>query len=408
MATPPFQPSAPLQRVVPRESVRSVGRLPGSSRWLSCTTLALFLLLLAGCGSPGLPTPPRPPIPEAVANLSAQQSGSAVIVTFSLPKITTNGPALPRTPDVEIYRSVQPLAGEPSIPATLLLTIDGTLVHNYLAEGAFRFRDALQDADFARYANSRVVYAARTSLSARHLSAPSNAASVQVFPPARPVASVSMNLTKTAIVLSWPAPTETVTGGPIPILAGYRVYRAEAAPDSVADATARPSQSKLIAPFSLLASVRDLHYSDSTFAFGHAYFYSVRTVVEYPAGLVESDDSPWATVIARDTFPPSAPQGLEAAAQPAAGQTPARVDLSWAINPEPDIAGYNIYRSDSAGGTMVRLNEALLPTPVFQDASVQPGGQYTYQVTAVSRVGLESLRGQQISVTIPPGSGGNQ
>ena len=182
------------------------------------------------------------------------------------------------------------------MPTTLLRTIDGKLVHTYMEQGAFRFRDELQISDFARYANVRLVYAVRTSLSARHLSAPSNIEFIQVFPPARPVAAVSAEVTKSAIVLSWPAPLETVTGSPVPILAAYRVYRAEIAPDSVAVATVHPDESKAIAPFLLLGSTRDAHYSDSTFEFGHTYFYTVRSVVEYPRGLVESDDSPWALV----------------------------------------------------------------------------------------------------------------
>jgi hypothetical protein len=372
-------------------------------------SLTACLLLLAGCGSPGLPTPPRPQIPEAIADLSAQQAGSAVLLTFSMPKTTTNGPALARAPDVEIYRQVEPLAGPPVMPVTLLRTIDGKLVHSYVEQGTFRFRDELQVADFARYSDARLIYVARTSLSARHLSAPSNIASMQVFPPTRPVASVSVEVTKSAILLSWSAVTETVTGSPIPVLAGYRVYRAEIAPDSVTSANAHPGQAALIVPFSLLGLTRDTPYSDSTFEFGHAYFYALRTLAEYPEALVESDDSPWAVVAPRDTFPPAAPQGLEAVAQPAAAQIPARVELSWSINPEPDIAGYNIYRAiygaDSSGAAMIRLNPTLLPTPVFRDITAQPGGHYIYQVTAVSRAGVESAPGRTVSVAMPQGGG---
>ena len=408
MATLPFRLPVSMRHTISGAPASPIGAPPELPHWSGCMVLAICFFLLAGCGSPGLPTPPRPPIPEAIANLSAQQTGSAVLLTFSLPKTTTNGPPLPRASDVEIYREVEPLAGQPALPATLLRTIDGKLVHSYLGQGTFRFRDELQLADFARYANARLVYTARTSLSARHLSAPSNTVSVQVFPPARSVAAVSADVTKSAIVLSWLAPVETVTGAPIPILAAYRVYRAEANSSSAATATARPSKAPLTVPFSLLGSTRETHYSDATFEFGHVYFYSVRCVVEYPAGLVESDDSPWTSVVPRDTFPPSAPQGLEAAAQPAADQTPARIELSWRINPEPDIAGYNIYRSDSLGAPVARLNQTLLPTPIFRDDTAQPGGYYTYQVTAVSRAGVESVPSQKVSVGMPPETGGNK
>ena len=51
-------------------------------------------------------------------------------------------------------------------------------------------------------------------------------------------------------------------------------------------------------------------------------------------------------VTPRDVFPPAAPVGLEAAIVPATPQGAAYVELSWAISPEPDLAGYRVYRSD--------------------------------------------------------------
>jgi len=367
---------------------------------LSSVIVAMLALLLTSCGAPGEPVPPRPAIPLPITDLAIRQEGTSVALKFSFSNHqTTEGQPFPRTPDIEIYREAEPANGPISEPTDLLHTIPGTLMSTYGRQNHFQFTDPLQVADFGRYANSRLVYAVRASFSARHLSSPSNVASLQVFPPMRPPTALSTQITKSAVQLSWVAPTETVTGAPIAIIGGYRVYRAEVASDMVADALAHRENAKLISPFSLLGETLSTEYRDTTFEFGHGYFYSVRAVLQYSQISVESNDSTWISVTPRDMFPPSAPEGLEAVGLPANAQLPARVELSWAVNPEPDIEGYNVYRKGS--GTMRRLNPALLPTPVFRDTSVDAGSSYVYQVTAVSKAGIESPLSSEALAAVP-------
>jgi fibronectin type 3 domain-containing protein len=66
------------------------------------------------------------------------------------------------------------------------------------------------------------------------------------------------------------------------------------------------------------------------------------------------------------------------------------ISLDWANNTESDLAGYNIYRSDSFGGTYVKLNSALLGSSDFFDSSAPTGAASYYRVTAVDTVGNES------------------
>ncbi|MBN1517504.1 S8 family serine peptidase [Candidatus Sumerlaeota bacterium] len=60
-----------------------------------------------------------------------------------------------------------------------------------------------------------------------------------------------------------------------------------------------------------------------------------------------------------------------------------RVDLSFQPVEEPDLAGYNIYRADTAGGTYAKLNSAVVVDNAYSDYTAPEGVTKYYQVTAV-------------------------
>ena len=131
------------------------------------------------------------------------------------------------------------------------------------------------------------------------------------------------------------------------------------------------------------------------------YLYTVRNAAQYGEAFAESADSAPATVTPRDIFPPAAPTGLEIAIVPATSQAPAYVELSWAISPEGDLAGYSVYRSDAENSPGERVSTEILPSPTFRDISVQPGRRYFYRITALDRAGNESPRGPAVAAEIP-------
>jgi endoglucanase len=81
------------------------------------------------------------------------------------------------------------------------------------------------------------------------------------------------------------------------------------------------------------------------------------------------------------------------------------VSLFWPSNSEPDLAGYNIYRSEDESlppEQWLKLTPRLHTPTTFRDDKVQVGKKYYYQLTAVDTSGNESARSVTISETVNP------
>jgi endonuclease I len=97
--------------------------------------------------------------------------------------------------------------------------------------------------------------------------------------------------------------------------------------------------------------------------------------------------------------PPAPPTGLVATGGDGV------VNLNWADNVEPDLAGYNVFRSTVTGGPYAQLNAGLVAASAFSDATVTNGTTYFYVVTAENTIGSESANGNEASAT-PQSAGG--
>jgi hypothetical protein len=377
---------APPSELMPNQHVRSA---------IFHFLLSVFFVSLAliGCASPGEPIERKPPVPQAVTDLAAARSGNDVILTFTLPTETVDRRPLDELPGIEIYRSFEsaPTGGNPSqAPAhlTLLATIPSAVTNQYTDRGHVRYEDPLHGEDFANHPQSVAVYAVRTRASEKKDSANSNSVEVQLRPALDPISDEKTEVTHSAVIVTWTAPQKTIAGPPPPI-AGYNVYRGE----TDAGASAAPGVTpKLTSPLARIgeSDANSPSFRDQQFDFGKTYMYSVRSIAQYPGETLESGDSNLAVVTPRDVFPPAAPLGLVVVLVPAQGDAPAHLELSWAISPETDVVGYNVYRTEQAGVPGTRLDKELLLTPAFRDMNVLPGRRYFYAVTAVDRSGVES------------------
>ena len=365
-------------------------------------SLPLLFIFLGGCASPGEPIERKPPIPEPVKDLAAAQSGNDVILTFTLPTNAIDHRLLQQTPTVEIYREFR-AATAPGAPVLStrpnplpLVTIPPSVVDQYSNHGVVRYPNSLTADDFAQHPDANLEYTVRTRGLGKKSSPDSNPVNLRVYPVPVPIDDVKTTFTRSAVELTWTPPERTLVGASPPITS-YRVYRGELE----AGVAATDNSLKLKTPLTRIGESDSATYSDTQALLDTPYVYSIRSVVQYSGVSLESSDSNYATITPRDLLPPASPQGLLVVPVPAQTDSPAHLELSWAISVEPDIAGYFVYRSDSQGTRGTRLNQDLLPTPSFRDMSVGPGKHYFYSVTAVDRSGNESAASEVVPGDVP-------
>jgi hypothetical protein len=372
-------------------------RILHRTNWIS----VVFFSLAAGCGAPGEPTPPSPPIPVAVADLTAQQAGDAVQLTFTMPTKTIAGERLTNTPAIEILRGAVKPDGSPDIKSFRTVeTIPGAMLGEYRTADKAQIINRITTDELRVYPDRALAYRVRTRASRRRASADSNTTIVRIRPIAERITALHANVTESAVELSWPAPTRTSSGDPLAAITEYRVYRGEIDPASADAAATDLSQAKWKSPLALLASGQSNIYRDTVFDFGKTYLYTIRSVISADGGAVESGDSVPAIVTPRDVFPPAVPQGLVAAVIVGSPTKAPEVEVSWSINTETDLAGYHVYRSEQEDTTGNLVTPDLLLSPAYRDTSVQPGHTYWYSVTAVDRSGNESARSAPVAAEV--------
>jgi len=95
------------------------------------------------------------------------------------------------------------------------------------------------------------------------------------------------------------------------------------------------------------------------------------------------------------------------------GMRPSPVVVEWTTATELNTAGFNLYRSESAAGPYLKINEQIIPASPdsllggkyrFEDASATPGKTYYYQLEDVEYGGITTRHGP-IVVTVSAGLG---
>lgn len=340
------------------------------------------------CGKRRPPQPPVERIPQRTEALSGVQRGNQVMLSWPAPRRNAGSGSVQSIRRVDVYRVAEKLNAprpmteeEFGARATLIGSVPYADIQS--ATDNLTYIDSLELAGEP----SRLRYAVRYVNAAGQRAAFSNFLLIEPAAKiAEPPTNVTYNLSETAITLKWDPPNQNIDGSTPVNLLGYNVYRVTASQNE-------PGQIPINQ-----APITTPEYQDRNFKFGEKYTYVVRSVsLGTLAQPVESLNSNTVEPAPVDTFPPSAPTGVSIAA------APGRLAIFFAANPEPDIAGYLIYRSTdpNASKPWILLTPTLVSRTTFTDENVDPGKTYHYYVVAVDSAGNKSQPSEVVSETVP-------
>lgn len=368
---------------VSRALVLSLSRSPALPLSLSLC-LSVFL---AACGKIGPPLPPIRHTPLHIEELSVEQRGAQLILSF--PFTRTSRMRLQR---IDVYRLVEPPDAPMGLPIETF-SERASVVYSILADdipldgSGVVYNDALDVK--SELQNKRCRYAVRMFNTAGQAADFSNYAMIEpIFNLALPPAGLKAKQVETQVEITWDPPAGNMNETSPANVAGYNIYRRQGG--SFYKVNADP--------------LREPRFIDRSFQFGANYQYMVRSLSFKPGAAslsesIESDGSQPLDYTPKDTFPPAPPKPITIAS------INSMVSLFWPLNAEPDVVGYNIYRTEDEGvppEKWVKLNPEPHRTASFRDDRAQVGKKYFYQITAVDAYGNESARSETVSETVAP------
>ncbi len=363
------------------------------SRWVKLTRakaplalLAVVLLIGLSCGKRKPPLPPKERVVQRV-EIAGFQRGNQVILSWTMPARNASQNSLLNINRADIYRLAEPLATPQNLSeeefaarSTLVATLN--IRDSDFGLKTLNYTDTLQFAGQP----ARLRYAIRFVNASGQKAAFSN---FFLLEPASRVAasptSLSALVTQEAVKLDWEPPTANVDGSIPANVLGYNVYRSTSAevPGKLLNKT----------------PISDTNFDDAFFEFDKPQFYFVRAVSVGTGGEpVESSESNIQQILPKDTFPPSPPAAITLAA------TPTTISIFFATNPEKDVTGYRIYRTEDASLEKEKwelLTTEILATNTFQDTRVESGKTYYYFLKAIDKAGNISEPSEVVSETVP-------
>jgi hypothetical protein len=297
-----------------------------------------LFLLLVGCGKVGDPLPPFIRIPEPVKDLTARQNGHSLVLTWTNPAKNVDSSAADDLAQVQIL-------SDNSVIATVKVNAPGQAQSFEIPLGSTP--------------GVQRTFAVQLETTRGKLSPISNSASVTPVEVPGRVAGLRAIVDQRRITLQWDRPQEH------PELANaYLVNRIDPADEPQV--------------------VSETRYEDNRYQPGRSYSYQVTAARNLQGGLIPGTEPAAITVVAEDKTPPQVPSELDIV------PSDTGAFLTWSNNSEADLAGYRVFRSESANGPFRPITDSLNPTNGFFDAAYRPG--LYYAVSAVDEFGNESAR----------------
>jgi hypothetical protein len=351
--------------------------------------LALSIpLIFTGCGSPKPPQPPSLKLPKPPSDLRAVRKGNKVLLSWTVPTVTTDRQTARSFGATDICRGLNPALTKCGTPAGQAAPLPAAGKSSGKKLNG-TYSDALPLALLEKNATGFATYAIEVLNAEGQGAGLSNQVHVALAATLPPPQDFAAHVTSKGVLLTWtsdaPAPT-------VQLRYVYRVYR-----------RLEGSLQEILAGEAVCDGTKRFSLTDSSLEWEKTYEYHAEavTVITQPDKTeirVDGDDTPDVKVLAHDVFPPAVPSGLQAAFS-GPGQE-AFIDLIWAPDTDADLNGYNVYRHEE-GAAPVKVNAELVKTPAYRDAAVRPGKHYFYSVSAVDLRGNESARSEETSESVP-------
>jgi len=369
-------------------------------------------MVLTACATIGLPRPPSLELPKPPSDLRAVRKGDRVILSWTVPSVTTDRQTIRHLGATRICRGLEPKLMQCGVPvgqAAAQKNSEPTQPSSSQSKSpqpssrqpissrpskqkvAGSYTDSLPAQLESDKPAELVTYAVEVLNADGRGAGLSNQVQVllgRTLPPPRDFAA---RVSGQGVVLTWTSDVPPADSTK-PVRWVYRVYR-------------RPegSSQQIVAGEVPAGTGRNVTLTDSNIEWEKTYEYHVETVTvmsrEKPHELqIEGDDSPEVKVFADDVFPPAVPSGLQAVFS-GPGQK-IFIDLVWAPVTDVDLDGYNVYRHEEGTAT-VKVNAELVKTPAYRDADVASGRHYFYSVSAVDVRGNESARSEEAGEIVP-------
>lgn len=351
----------------------------------------LFVFAMVGCGKRRPPLPPVERVQQRTELLSGAQRGNGVILSWPAPLRNAPDESVQSIRRIDVYR----LAEKPTAPLPLTeeeFAARSTLIGSVTYDQIKYATDTLTYTDTLELAGepTRLRYAIRYVNASEQRAAFSNFLLIE--PSARvakppTLISTGREVGEDAIAITWQPPDSNIDGSTPVNLLGYNVYRLD---ESQSEINQNPINNSLVSV---------TQYVDRNFRFGANYRYVARSVSLGTDGAqVESLNSNSLSMYPRDIFAPSAPASITIAA------APGRLSIFFPANPEPDVAGYEIYRStdpDLPKERWTKVTPAPLTKTTFLDENVESGKRYYYYIKAIDQAGNVSPPSDVVSESVP-------
>ncbi len=308
-------------------------------------------------------------VPEPVSDLRAWPKDAGLYLTWSFPSRNMDGTRLRDLQGFSVFRQSRALGASacPDCPSNLERVDEIDLKY---PRGARVEGQKVWWQDPAIQFQHEYTYTVRAYNQYKTASLESNRAKISWDQPPAAVQTAAVKSEDRSLEISWDFTPRLRNGEELMDLTGFNIYRR--------------LEGEAFGFFPLNPEViPQSPYRDGLLVNGKKYEYEVRAVRNFNGTLIEGASSPVASGIPEKRTTPSAPTGLVGVIRNEEGKK--GVELRWNINPEPDVAGYDLYRQEKDSDEVVKVNSQLISEPYYFDASADPQKSYIYRLKAVDQ-----------------------